>query len=160
MELEKQNEKLYIDICQLMDEVKEFVAHSANKTMTLLYWKIGDRINNELLDGERAEYGKQIVSQLATQLKKAFGKRGLEERNIRRMMQFASLFDNMEIVSQAATQLSWSHFIELLQLEKSGIKVAEYLTELPDLKLLKQKLQQELELKRQMMDNRKKNDNE
>lgn len=30
--------------------------------------------------------------------------------------------------------------IELLQLEKSGIKVAEYLTELPDKKLLKEKL--------------------
>jgi hypothetical protein len=48
----------------------------------------------------------------------------------------------------------------MLQLEKSGIKVAEYLTELPDLKLLKQKLHQELELKRQMMDNRKESRNE
>jgi len=39
--------------------------------------------------------------------------------------------------------------IELLQLDHSGIKVAEYLTELPDRKLLKEKLHQELEIKRQ-----------
>lgn len=127
MELENQHKKLYADICQLVDEAKAFVAHSANKTMTLLYWKIGDRINNELLDGERAEYGKQIVSQLATQLKIAFGKRGFEERNIRRMMQFASLFPDVEIVSQVATQLSWSHFIELLPV-KDPLKREFYFT--------------------------------
>jgi hypothetical protein len=40
--------------------------------------------------------------------------------------------------------------IELLQLEKAGIKVAEYLTELPDRQLLKDKLHQELEIKRQL----------
>lgn len=39
--------------------------------------------------------------------------------------------------------------IELLQLEQSGIKVAEYLTELPDRQLLREKLHRELELKRQ-----------
>jgi len=35
--------------------------------------------------------------------------------------------------------------IELLQLEQSNIKVAEYLTQLPDLKLLEQKLRQAVE---------------
>ncbi len=38
--------------------------------------------------------------------------------------------------------------IELLQLYKSGIKVAEYLTELPDKKLLKQKLHKAIEISR------------
>ena len=42
--------------------------------------------------------------------------------------------------------------IELLQLDKSGIKVAEYLTELPDKKLLKEKLRKELELKRKLFE--------
>ncbi|PIR14418.1 MAG: cytoplasmic protein [Flavobacteriales bacterium CG11_big_fil_rev_8_21_14_0_20_35_7] len=36
--------------------------------------------------------------------------------------------------------------VELLQLESSNIKVAEYLTKLPDLKLIKQKLHQALEI--------------
>jgi hypothetical protein len=101
-----------------------------------------------------------IVGSTKRQLIIKFGKRGLEERNNSKMMQFTSLFPDVEIVSQAATQLSYSHFTAMLQLEKSGIKVAEYLTVFPDLKLLKQKLHQELELKLLIMDNRKENDNE
>ncbi len=75
MEIEKQDQQLYAD--------------TANQTLTLRYWKIGVRINNDLLDGKRAEYGKQIVSQAATQLQLTFGKRGFEERNIRGMMGFS-----------------------------------------------------------------------
>jgi hypothetical protein len=102
----------------------------------------------------------QIVGSTKRQLIIKFEKRGFKERNNSKMMQFTSLFPDVEIMSQAVTQLSYSHFTAMLQLEKSDIKVAEYLTELPDLKLLIQKLHQELELKRQMMDNRKENDNE
>ncbi len=47
--------------------------------------------------------------------------------------------------------------IELLQLEKSGIKVAEYLTDLPDKQLLKQKLRAEMELNRKLINNNIKN---
>jgi len=41
--------------------------------------------------------------------------------------------------------------IELLQLDKSGIKVAEYLTQLPDRELLKQKLHQAVIMAREQM---------
>jgi len=127
MKTDKHTHQLYSDICRLIEEARTFVAHTANKTMTLLYWQVGNRINNELLDGKRAEYGKQIVSQLATQLRLQYGKRGFQERNIRRMMQFAIYFPDFKIVSQAATQLSWSHFIELLSLNEE-IKRDFYLT--------------------------------
>jgi len=110
--------KLFEDVCNLIDSAKSRVASNANIEMTLLYWQIGKRVNNDLLDGQRADYGKQIVSQLATQLQTVYGTKGFEVRNIRRMMQFARLFPDIQIVSQAATQLSWSHFIELLFLNK------------------------------------------
>ncbi len=127
MELENGNAILFSEICKLVEEARTLVASTANKTITLLYWKIGERINNELLQGKRAEYGKQIVSQLATQLQQQYGNRGFQERNIRRMMQFAELFPDFQIVSQAATKLSWSHFIELLSL-KEKVKRDFYLT--------------------------------
>jgi predicted nuclease of restriction endonuclease-like (RecB) superfamily len=117
MELEKYKQQLYSDICQLVEDARSFVANTSNKTITLLYWKIGERINNDLLDNQRAEYGKQIVSQLATKLQQLYGKRGFQERNIRRMMQFAELFPDFQIVSEVATQLSWSHFIELFTIK-------------------------------------------
>lgn len=127
MVIERVNTRLYSDICKLIEEARSFVANTANKSITILYWKIGERINIDLLDGRRAEYGKQIVPQLATQLQRTYGKRGFEERNIRRMIQFTVLFPDFEIVSQAATLLSWSHFIELLPL-KEQLKREFYLT--------------------------------
>lgn len=127
MELEKTPIQLYNDISRLIEDARSFVAVTANKTITILYWQIGERINKELLNGQRAEYGKQIVSLLATKLQNAFGKQGFQERNLRRMMQFAALFPDFQMVSQAATKLSWSHFIELLSL-KEEVKRDFYLT--------------------------------
>ncbi len=114
MELEKSNIYLYKDICRVIEQARSYVAQTTNSSLTLMYWHIGDRINKELFDGERAAYGKQIVSQLATKLQEQYGKRGFQERNIRRMMQFAELYPDFEIVSELATKLSWSHFIELM----------------------------------------------
>lgn len=45
--------------------------------------------------------------------------------------------------------------IELLQLSKSGIKVAEYLTELPSKKLLEQKLHNAIEIAKHTIENQK-----
>jgi DUF1016 N-terminal domain len=72
MELEQLEVNLFVDVCKLVEEAKSFVAHTANQSITMLYWKIGERINSDLLDGKRAKYGRQIVSQLATQLKLAY----------------------------------------------------------------------------------------
>ena len=150
--------------------------------MSMLYWQIGQRINKEILQEKRAEYG-----------------RGWSEKQLRHCTQFAMIFPNKEILSTLWRQLSWSHIkqiiyikdplkrkfyieickiekwsvrtfhnrinsmlyertaiskkpdetiqneIELLQLNNSNIKVAEYLTKLPDIKLLKQKLHQSIE---------------
>lgn len=126
MDLSTSIHGLYDDISKLVQEARAHVAVSANQTLTLMYWQIGERINHELLDGERAAYGKQIVSELATQLQTQYGSRGFQERNIRRMMQFADVFSDYSIVSQAATQLSWSHFIELLGI-KDELKREFYL---------------------------------
>ena len=76
----------------------------------MMYWHIGERINREVLDNQRAEYGKQIVAQVARQLQKEYGCKGFDEKSIRRMMQFAQEFPKEQIVSQAATLLTWLHF--------------------------------------------------
>jgi len=62
--------------------------------------------------------GKQIVVSIAAQLIKKFGK-GFNEKNIRRMMQFADVFFDFEIVVTLSRQLSWSHFIELIPIQDS-----------------------------------------
>lgn len=93
----------------------------------MLRWHIGERINRDILDKKRAEYGKQIIESLSQQLQVEYGKKGFETRNIRRMMQFATLFPEEQIVSQVATQLTWSHFIEVLHI-KNDIQREFYIT--------------------------------
>ena len=111
-------ESLITDLRTLINEVRNKVALTVNSEITLLYWHIGKRINEEVLGNQRAEYGKQIVSTLSTQLTKEYG-RGFELRNLRRMMQFAELFPDFQIVATASRQLSWSHFIELLSIRNN-----------------------------------------
>ena len=112
-----QTKSLIQDLHQIIEQARNHVAGTANFALTMMYWHIGERINRDVLGNQRAEYGKQIVSQVATQLQSEYGKKGFETRNIRRMMQFASLFPQEQIVSQLAAQLTWSHFIEALPIK-------------------------------------------
>lgn len=102
------------DLRQIINEARNRVAVNVNAELTLMYWHIGERINREVLGNERVEYGKQIVVTVSRQLQNEFGTKGFEERNIRRMMAFANLFPDFQIVSAVPTQLSWSHIIEIL----------------------------------------------
>ena len=65
-------------------------------------------------------------------------------------MQFAEYFPDDKIVSAVSTQLAWLH---LLQLNKSGIKVAQYMTELPSKELLQRQLHKGLEAVRHRLEN-------
>ncbi|MBN2702638.1 MAG: DUF1016 family protein [Pontiellaceae bacterium] len=106
---------LLSDIQQLIAETRASVAAVVNAGLTLLYWKIGNRINNDVLQGDRAVYGDEIVSTLSRQLILEYGK-GFSSKNIRHMMKFAETFPDAKIVSTLSRQLSWSHFKELIYL--------------------------------------------
>ena len=82
-----------------------------------MYWHIGERINREVLGNERAEYGKQIVSTVSTQLQNEYGRNGFEERTIRRMMKFAQTFPDFQILTTLLSKLSWSHFLIVMTLK-------------------------------------------
>jgi len=115
------------DLRQIVDQSRCHVAATANYALTTMYWHIGERINREILGNERAEYGKQIVSQVATQLQTEYGKKGFELRNIWRMMQFAQTFPDFQIVSPLVSKLSWTHFLIVMSL-KDELQREFYLT--------------------------------
>jgi predicted nuclease of restriction endonuclease-like (RecB) superfamily len=110
------NARLYNDVTLLIEESKGFVAYSANAALSMLYWKIGYRINSAVLQNKRAGYGQQIVVSLSRQLTDNFG-RNFEEKNLRRMMQFSEVFNDEAIVVSLTRQLSWTHFITLIPLK-------------------------------------------
>jgi len=113
---------LFSEISNLIEQSRHAIYTHASGTTVLLFWKIGQRINNDILQNKRADYGKKIVSKLATQLKEKYGS-SFAIRNLRRMMQFAEQFSDFEIVSKPSTQLSWSHIIEILPLKTMDAKL-------------------------------------
>jgi predicted nuclease of restriction endonuclease-like (RecB) superfamily len=113
---------LFGELSQLIEQSRQVVAVQANSVLTLLFWRIGKRINETILQNKRADYGKQIVSNLSVQLQNKYGK-NFEEKNLRRMLQFAVQFPDEQIVVPLARQLSWSHFLILLPLKNPDARL-------------------------------------
>ncbi len=103
------------DLRHIIDAGRTRVAVQVNSTLILVYWQVGKRIREDILQNQRAEYGKEVIVALAADLVRSYGK-SFQARNLRRMMQFAEAFSDWEIVSTLSTQLSWSHVVELLPL--------------------------------------------
>lgn len=104
------------DICRLIAKAKAGLAATVNSALTLLYWRIGQRIRTEVLKGMRAGYGEQIVVSLARQLETEHG-RGFSSKNLRHMLRFAEAFPDDDIVSTLSRQLAWSHFLEIIYIK-------------------------------------------
>ncbi len=101
------------DVRQMIEETRASVAAAVNTGLTMLYWRIGRRINQEILKEERAQYGEAIVSTLSRQLHVEYG-RGFSAKNLRHMIRFSEVFPDEAIVSTLWRQLSWSHFKEII----------------------------------------------
>ena len=110
------SQSLIQDLRQIIEQARSHLAATANYALSIMYWHIGERINAEVLDNKRAEYGMRIVASVSRQLREEYGSKGFDEKNIRRMMQFASLFPDFQIVATLSRQLSWSHFVEVIPL--------------------------------------------
>lgn len=106
------------DLRALIEAGRTQVARAVNTGMVLLYWSVGDRIRREILDEKRAAYGEQIVSTVSAQLAAEYG-RGFGRRNVFRMIRFAEVLPDRQIVQTLSGQLGWCHFLELLPLDNS-----------------------------------------
>jgi predicted nuclease of restriction endonuclease-like (RecB) superfamily len=110
------------DLKPLIDQGRNQAVAAVNSAVTITYWHVGKRINEEVLHGERAEYGKQVLMSLAKELIALYGN-SFETKNLRRMIQFAELFPNLGIVVPLARQLSWSHFLALIPLKSDNARL-------------------------------------
>jgi predicted nuclease of restriction endonuclease-like (RecB) superfamily len=113
---------LYRELSELIEQSKRQLVSVVNNTLTMLFWHIGGKINAHILRHKRAEYGKQIVATLSRQLTSAYGN-SFEEKNLRRIVQFAEQFSDIEIVVTLSRQLSWSHFLVLLPIKNWKAKI-------------------------------------
>lgn len=107
---------LVSEIKTLIEQSKQQVSLAVNATITSLYWQIGKRINEEVLQNKRASYGQEIVQTLASQLVVEYGK-GWSEKQLRHCLRFAESFPDIEIVYAVSRELSWTHLRSIIYLD-------------------------------------------
>lgn len=134
MQVEKQN--LYTKVIELLNQARQNVAQTINNTMATAYFEIGRMIVEEEQRGKaKAEYGKQILIELAEKLTSEFG-RGFSETNLKQMRYFylnysirqtlSDEFKNNEISEESTNsiqqvtprqfKLTWSHYLKLMRI--------------------------------------------
>lgn len=106
------------DIRQLIEGARQQAVLAVNAELTLLYWRIGHRIHTQIMGGQRAAYGQEILPTLSAELVPRYGK-GFSTRSLTRMVQFAESFPEEADIQRLAGLISWSHFQELLPLKQS-----------------------------------------
>ncbi len=109
---------LFDQVTQLIEQTRAGVAVQANAALTLMNWEIGRLIDVEVLQRERGDYAKEIVSTLSRQLTVRYG-RGFDRPNLYRMVKLSQLFPDREIVVSLGPQLSWTHFRAILPVKSA-----------------------------------------
>lgn len=104
------------DLRRMIEETRQSLAVTVNAALTQLYWRVGKRINDEILKGERADYGERILPTLSAKLTAEYG-RGWGEKQLRHCLRSAETFPDEQIVSALRRQLSWTHLKILMYLD-------------------------------------------
>ncbi len=103
----------YNKIVKMIETTKRKVFETANFQTVHLFWHIGQELKDNILNGQKAEYGKSIVKNMSKELEYQYG-RSYDKTALFRMIQFYDEFPDFEKVATLSQQLTWSHFKELL----------------------------------------------
>jgi predicted nuclease of restriction endonuclease-like (RecB) superfamily len=114
-----QQDALFQQVSQLIQQARQQIQRSVNTAMVQTYWQIGNLIIEHEQQGEsRAAYGQQQLEQLSARLSAEFGK-GFDVTNLRNMRRFYEAFPIRETVS---LELSWSHYNHLARIENPSAR--------------------------------------
>ena len=111
------NTSLIAEIKQLIEQSRQKVAIAVYSEISILYWHIGKRINSDILNNKRAEYGKQIIATLSQQLTREYG-RGWSAKQLHHCLYAVEIFHDEKIFSELCKELSWSHIKELIYIKE------------------------------------------
>ncbi len=134
-------EAVLADVSDLVDSARRAAARSVNSIMTATYWAVGRRIVEEEQRGQqRADYGERLLTRLAEDMTRRFG-RGFGHRNLYQMRKLYASYSRILQTASAKSgrssrssespstevmlgeigksfPLSWSHYVSLLSVNK------------------------------------------
>lgn len=108
----------YNHIKEILESARNQVYSTANSAMVRAYWSIGKSIVEQQGTDDRAEYGKNLISELSAQLTRDFGK-GFTPTNLRYMRQFYLTFPNCHALRD---ELSWTHYRMIMKVEDENAR--------------------------------------
>ena len=74
------------------------MAQAVNAGLTMLYWEIGRRVRQDILEEKRTAYRDEILQTLSAKLTAEFG-RGFSHLNLGSMVRFAETFPDAKIIA-------------------------------------------------------------
>ena len=110
------NLQLLPQVQQLIDAARRRAAIAVNAELTMLYWQIGKLLRKDVLDGERAKYGKQIVERLSSDLTAKYGK-GWSSQQLRHCLRTAETFPDEQILYAVSRELNWTQLRTLIYVD-------------------------------------------
>ena len=106
---------LYTAIQAVLAQARQQTRRSVNQVMVQAYWQVGRLIvEHEQAGAARAAYGAKVLQALAERLAAEFGI-GFSASNLRNFRQFFQTFAQDEICDTPCSELSWSHFRQLMR---------------------------------------------
>ena len=115
IDVQIENTQLYADVCQIIDDTRSRIAVYVNSEVCHTNWLVGKRIKEDVLFNQRAEYGKQILKNLAIRLSERYGK-WWGVSTLQHCVRAAYTFTEDEILYAVRTQFSWTHLRTLLSI--------------------------------------------
>ena len=99
-------DRFYSEVKSILVNARSNAYRAVNFAMVEAYWLIGQQIVAEQGNEERAEYGKQLIPELAKRLTQDFGA-GFTAANLKNMRQFFLTFPKSYALR---SELSWTHY--------------------------------------------------
>ena len=116
--------KLFTNITFLIEQSRKQVASVVNSEITLLYWRVGKAIREEILKDQRAEYGERIVITLSQKLTERYG-RGWSKEQLWNCLRAAERIQVQKKLYALSKELSWTHIRTLISI-KDDLKMDFY----------------------------------
>ena len=114
--IEQVIDNLYQGVVEIIDNARQEVVVYVNKHANMMFWHIGQYINEDLGYKKYSAYGDKILATLSQRLTARYGK-GYTYTAVTRMMKVARLYHEEDMFATLSQTLTWSHFLELITIE-------------------------------------------